>query len=140
MRTRSCATSIPTTAGEYAAITDEIKGAPEWRGADLEKTKPEDLKKLEDALTASIQALDASGKACKTGADGYEQADCLTLKLTFSKPAPYFHTIMGIWVAYPAKEENINDGGEIWWNSSKFQIGNGPYVLKSMEPFVRASL
>jgi oligopeptide transport system substrate-binding protein len=128
----------PTTAGEYAAITDEIKGAPEWRGADLEKTKPEDLKKLEAAVDASIQALDASGKPCATGADGYKQADCLTLKLTFSKPAPYFHTIMGIWVAYPAKEENIVAGKDIWWTSTKYQIGNGPYIMKSMEPYVRS--
>ncbi|MGE5139797.1 MAG: ABC transporter substrate-binding protein, partial [Rudaea sp.] len=28
----------PKTAGEFAAITDEINGAPEWRGADLAKT------------------------------------------------------------------------------------------------------
>jgi oligopeptide transport system substrate-binding protein len=127
----------PTTAGEYAAITDEIKGAPEWRGADLEKTTPEDLKKLEAAVDASIQALDAGGKPCATGADGYKQANCLTLKLTLSKPAPYFHTIMGIWVSFPAKEENITTGGEIWWTSSKYHVGNGPFVLKSMEPYVR---
>ncbi len=128
----------PTTAGEYAAITDEIKGAPEWRGADTAKLSADELKKLEDAVSQSVQALDASGQPCKAGADGYKQADCLTLKLTFSKPAPYFHTIMGIWVAYPAKEENITEGKDIWWTSSKYQIGNGPYILKSMEPYVRS--
>ena len=36
----------------------------------------------------------------------YADADCSLLTLNLSKPAPYFHTIMGIWVAYPAKEEN----------------------------------
>jgi len=128
----------PKTAGEYATITNEIKGAEEWQGADLEKTKPEDLKKLEEAVDASIQALDTSGKACKTGADGYKQEDCLTLKLTLAKPAPYFHTIMGIWVTFPAKEENITAGKDIWWTSAKFQIGNGPFILKSMEPYVRS--
>jgi len=128
----------PKTAGEYATITNEIKGAEAWQGADLEKTKPEDLKKLEDAVTASIQALDASGKACKAGKDGYAQEDCLTLKLTLAKPAPYFHTIMGIWVAYPAKEEDIVAGKEIWWTSPKYQIGNGPFILKNMEPYVRS--
>jgi oligopeptide transport system substrate-binding protein len=44
---------------------------------------------------------------------------------------------MGLWVTYPAKEENISEGGEIWWLSSKFQTGNGPYMLESMEPYVR---
>jgi oligopeptide transport system substrate-binding protein len=128
----------PKTAGSFARLTDAIKGAPEWRGVDLDKAKPEDLKKLEAAVDASLQALDASGKPCKTGKDGYAQEDCLTLKLTFSKPAPYFHTIMGTWVAYPVKEESITAGKEIWWTSSKYQIGNGPFILKSVEPYIRA--
>lgn len=118
----------PETAGEYAAITDEILGAPEWRTGegDVATTGEETIKQ-------SVQALDAAGAPCKD----YAQADCLTLKITLSKPAPYFHVIMGIWVSYPAKEENITKGGENWWNSSKYQIGNGPYVLKNLEPFVR---
>ena len=45
---------------------------------------------------------------------------------------------MSLWVTFPAKEENISEGGDIWWNSSKFQIGNGPFVMKTLEPFVRA--
>ena len=128
----------PETAGEYAAITDEIAGAPEWRGftADEAKTEEENAA-AKDAAAAvvaeSIKASHADGAAC----EGYEDAACDTLTLTFSKPAPYFHTVMSLWVTYPAKEENITEGGENWWNSSKFQIGNGPYVLESLEPFVR---
>jgi oligopeptide transport system substrate-binding protein len=117
----------PETAGEYAQITDDIAGAADWRtaedGADM------------DALKAGVQvqALDAAGAPC---AD-YEQADCLTLRIGLAKPAPYFHTVMSLWVGYPAKDENISEGGENWWNSSKFQTGNGPFVLESLEPFVR---
>jgi oligopeptide transport system substrate-binding protein len=114
----------PTTAGEYAAITDEINGAPEWRGGD-EAAKA--------TVEESVKATHADGAACTD----YTDAACDTLVLTFSKPAPYFHTIMGIWVAFPAKEENITEGGENWWNSSKYQTGNGPFILKSLEPFVR---
>ncbi len=120
----------PATAGEYASITDDIKGAPEWRNADT-SAADYDAEKLKAAV--GVQALDASGQPCKD----YEQADCLTLKLTFSKPAPYFATIAGIWVAYPAKEELIAEGGENWWNSSVYQIGNGPFVLDTVEPFVK---
>jgi oligopeptide transport system substrate-binding protein len=128
----------PETAGEYAAITDEIKGAPEWRtGADVDGNPvcqtDEEKAACEEVVKASVAALDMAGAPCTD----YEQADCRVLKLTFWKPAPYFHTIMGIWVAYPAKQELIEEGGEIWWLSSKFQIGNGPYVLQSMEPYVR---
>jgi oligopeptide transport system substrate-binding protein len=115
----------PDTAGEYAAITDEINGAPEWRGGDAA---------FEATVDESVKATHADGAAC----DGYEDAACNTLTITLSKPAPYFHTIMGIWVVFPAKEENISEGGENWWNSSKYQIGNGPYILQSLEPFVRA--
>jgi oligopeptide transport system substrate-binding protein len=122
----------PETAGEYASITDEIKGAPEWRAADI-TAADYDAAKFKEAL--GVKASHADGSDCNADAP-YDDAECLTLKLTFSKPAPYFHTIMGIWVAYPAKEELISEGGENWWNSSKYQIGNGPFVLTSLEPFV----
>ncbi len=120
----------PATAGEYASITDEIVGAPEWRGAD---TGAADYDPATYIAALGVKALDSAGNACTD----YEQADCLTLKINMSKPAPYFHTVMGLWVTYPAKEELIAEGGENWWNSSKFQIGNGPFILKSLEPFVR---
>jgi oligopeptide transport system substrate-binding protein len=118
----------PETAGEYAAITDEILGAPEWRTGEGDAQA-----EGEEMVKQSVQALDMSGNPCT----GYEQADCRALKLKLSRPAPYFHTVMSLWVTYPAKEENIVEGGDNWWNSSKYQIGNGPYILKTLEPFVR---
>jgi oligopeptide transport system substrate-binding protein len=125
----------PQTAGDYTALTDDIKGALDWRNArpDL---KPEDAKKLESAVDASIQPLDAGGKPCKTGNDGYTQDDCLTLKLVFAQPAPYFHVIVGTWVAYPIKEENVGAVKDIW-NTLKSLVGNGPFVVKSIEPGMR---
>lgn len=119
----------PETAGEYAAITDEILGAPAWRTGEGDEAV-----QGKETVEQSVQALDLNGNACTD----YEQADCRILKLTLSRPAPYFHTVMGLWVVFPAKEENITEGGDNWWNSSKYQIGNGPYVLESLEPFVRA--
>jgi oligopeptide transport system substrate-binding protein len=118
----------PETAGEYAAITDEIMGAPEWRiGADEVAVQGEAV------VQESVQALDMAGNPC----EDYEQEDCRVVKLRLSKPAPYFHTVMSLWVTYPAKAELIAEGGENWWNSSKYHVGNGPYVLRSLEPFVR---
>jgi oligopeptide transport system substrate-binding protein len=121
----------PTTAGEYAAITDDIAGAAEWRGADTAALTDEELAALK--ANVQVKALDGAGNACTD----YEQADCLTLQVGMWHPAPYFHTVMSLWVTYPAKEELIAEGGENWWNSSKYHVGNGPYVLKSLEPFVR---
>jgi len=129
----------PETAGEYAQITDEILGAPEWRtGADAAGNPvcqtDEEKAACMETVKASLAALDSAGNACT----GYDQVDCNTLKIKLSKPAPYFHTVMSLWVTYPAKEELITEGGDNWWNSSKYHIGNGPFVLKSIEPFVRA--
>lgn len=124
----------PETAGEYAGITDEIAGAPEWRGCDTADAAA--CEAAAAVVAESVKASHADGTPCNADAP-YEDAECNTLTLTFSKPAPYFHTVMSLWVTYPAKEENIAEGGEQWYNSSKFQIGNGPYVLQSLEPFVR---
>jgi oligopeptide transport system substrate-binding protein len=121
----------PATAGEYASITDEIVGAPEWRAADTAAADydPEVFK-----AALGVKASHADGAECVD----YEDADCNTLTLNFSKPAPYFATIAGIWVGYPAKQENIEEGGDIWWTSSKYQIGNGPFIWSSVEPFVKS--
>ena len=119
----------PETAGEYAAITDNIAGAQGWRTGE---GAMEDVK---------VQALDTAGNPCVD----YEQADCLILKVGLDgdpatpeqEPAPFMHTVMSLWVTFPAKEELIAEGGDIWWTSSKYHIGNGPFVVKSLEPFVR---
>ena len=120
----------PETAGEYAMITDNLYGAQKWR---YEGGTAEDLK---------VQALDMAGNPCTD----YEQVDCRILKvgldgdpytLDTQEPAPFMHTVLSLWVTFPAKEELIDEGGDIWWTSSKFHIGNGPFIVQSLEPYVR---
>ncbi len=123
----------PATAGEYAAITDDIAGAAEWRGADVANLSADQLAALKAAV--KVQALDSKGQPCT----GYDQKDCLVLKIGLKQPAPYFHTVMSLWVTYPAKEELITAGGENWYSDPQYQIGNGPYVLSSLEPTVQAT-
>jgi oligopeptide transport system substrate-binding protein len=122
----------PATAGEYASITDDIKGAAAWRYTDTSELSEEEVAALRDGV--EVHAMDAAGNACVD----YEQTDCLYLEIGLEQSAPYFHTVSSLWVTFPAKEELIAEGGEIWWNSSKFQIGNGPFVLQNLEPYVRA--
>ena len=117
----------PTVAGEYAGSTDEIVGAVEYRTADLAKATPEDLAKLRDAV--GITALDSKGAACT----GYEQEDCNTLQIKLKKLAPYFPTIMSMWVSFPAKEELITAGGDTWWLDAANYLGNGPFIMTSLE-------
>jgi oligopeptide transport system substrate-binding protein len=113
----------PATNGEYASITDEIMGAEAYRNADVAHLTPAQLQQLRDAV--EVRALDANGQPCTS----YTQADCRTLRLRFERPAPYFHTVMSLWVTFPAKEELIAAGGSEWWRSPQYQIGNGPFVM-----------
>lgn len=125
----------PKTTGAYSALLDDIKGAVEWRTARAD-AKPDDLKKLESAVDASIQTLDASGKPCKRGKDAYSQDDCLTLKLTFARPAPYFHVIVATALGYPIKEENLGATPDRW-QALRALVGNGAFIVTSIEPGVR---
>jgi oligopeptide transport system substrate-binding protein len=135
----------PKTAGEYGTVTNEVSGAADWqdnyatandsKASEADKTKAaEAAKKGEATVRASVQALGADGKPC---AD-YKQVECLTLKMKLGQPAPYWPTIMALWVTFPAKEENIENGKYTdWFNYAKYQVGNGPFVLSSLEPFVK---
>jgi oligopeptide transport system substrate-binding protein len=133
----------PATAGEYAFITDEIAGAPEWRTssgcADPAACTEEEGVTLEAAV--GVHAQHADGSACVVNEDAgnaYDDADCNTLVIDLSKPAPYFATVMGLWVTYPVRQELVEEGGDLWWTSTKFQVGNGPFIWTEAEPFVRA--
>ena len=124
----------PTVPGEYAYLTDDIIGAYEYRSADLSTLSDEDIAALRDAV--AIEALDSSGTACT----GYDQADCNTVRIQVGQPAPYFPSVMALWVTYPAKEELVTEGGPDWFYGTTFQLGNGPFILRTLEPFVRAYL
>jgi oligopeptide transport system substrate-binding protein len=117
----------PATAGEYAAITDDILGAAEWRGC---------TEGCEDEMAAvqeSVKASHADGSDCT----GYDDAACNTLTITLKQPGPYFHTVASLWVGFPAKQELIEAGGETWWLDPANHIGNGPFVLDELEQGVR---
>ena len=113
----------PATAGEYAAITDDILGAAAWRSC----TESCDDEKA--VVMDSVKASHADGSACT----GYDDAACDTLTIKFPQPAPYFHTVASLWVGYPAKQENIEAGGENWWLDPAYHIGNGPFVMTNLE-------
>ena len=119
----------PTTAGEYAAITDEIKGAPEWRACGEDAAVCEAAKAV---VVESLKASHADGAACT----GYDDTACNTFTVSLSKPAPYFPTVLALWVGYPAKQENIEAGGDTWWLDPEYQVGNGPWILSELDPGV----
>jgi hypothetical protein len=98
-------------------------GAPEWRACG-EDAAACDAAKAQ--VVESVKASHADGAACT----GYDDAECNTLTLTFSRPAPYFHVVSSLWVTFPAKEELITAGGENWWLDAANHIGNGPFAAE----------
>lgn len=120
----------PQTGGEYGYITDEIAGAEAWRYGEA----PEEQAQGEATVRESVRASHADGAEC----EGYDDAECRVLTLRLSRPAPYYPSVMALWVTYPVKEEVLVAAGEDWWIDPANHIGNGPYVYWEMEPQVRS--
>ena len=93
----------PATAGEYAAITDDIAGAAAWRGADLATAtaKPN--------WQTSKPLLQCKPRHRWQPLHRLRTEDCLVLKVGTTNPAPYIHTVLSLWVAYPAQRRNHRD-------------------------------
>lgn len=122
----------PVTDSYMAFMLDVIIGAPEWRSADY--TAPNYDPEIYKAALG-VEALTLTGSPCTS----YTQTDCLRLKLSFSETALYFHSIMALWLASPAMEENILAGGDTWWSSPQYQVGNGAFVMTSFQSVSGAS-
>ena len=105
-------TCDPKTAGEYQSILFEIVGCEDW---------------------ASTAITDTAKYDAAKAALGAKATDEKTLVLTFTKPAPYYTYISGIWVFYPAKKELVEKGGDNWWKDAANQIGNGPFQMTSYQ-------
>jgi ABC-type transport system substrate-binding protein len=129
----------PRVGGPHAAWLDDISGAAAWRTADP-NAGAEDLVELAAGL--SVRALDATGAACAPAPEGYAQADCQTLRIELDRPSAALLTILALPLAYPTRQESVEDlvAGAGWWQNSRLQRGNGPFVLAHLEPYVRAVL
>ncbi|GIV95764.1 MAG: ABC transporter substrate-binding protein [Herpetosiphonaceae bacterium] len=106
-------TAHPETAGEYQSIIFDIAGAEE-----LASTSVTDTEGLQQAIENF----------------GVEAVDERTLVIRLNSPAPYFHTVMSLWVTYPVKQEVVEAAGENWWQDAANHIGNGPFQMTSIQP------
>ncbi|MBK9712628.1 MAG: peptide ABC transporter substrate-binding protein [Kouleothrix sp.] len=101
------------TIGDYQGTFFMIKGAE----AILSTEVPTD--------EAKIPELDK--------ALGVTAPDDKTIKFELTQPTPYFHTLASLWVTYPAKQDLVEKGGETWYEDPANQIGNGPFVIATMD-------
>lgn len=130
--------TLNPASGADASSYMAIAGAGEWAGAfgaaaeekDEAKKKAleEDAKKAEATVRESVQALDASGQPCT----GYDQADCLTLRVKLNTTQAYFPLLMTSPSIAPIKEEVLSKGPD-WWKDAANHIGNGTHKIKSLD-------
>lgn len=117
----------PNTAGEYQSITFEIVGCQEFAELGAVGEGTPEVEVDEAAREEAIANL------------GAEVVDDLTLRLSLTNPAPYFHTIAYTWVFYPVKQEVAEADPENWWQSAENHIGNGPFTITEIEEEQRIS-
>jgi len=103
----------PHTPGDYQTSLAMIKGAD----AIINTEVPTDEAKLADLDKAL----------------GVKATDDKTIVFDLSQPTPYFHTLAGIWVMFPAKQELIDKGGEQWYEDVANQVGNGPWQVTTID-------
>ena len=82
----------PHSPGDYQTSISMIKGAD----AIINTEVPTDEAKLPDLDKAL----------------GVTAPDDKTIVFDLAQPTPYFHTLAGIWVMYPAKDDLVKKGGE----------------------------
>lgn len=114
----------PNTAGEYQSILFEIVGCAEFAGS---------LTPPEVGEGTPVPEVDPAAYENAKAALGVKAIDDLTLELTLTNPAPYYPTVAGLWVFFPAKQELIEQGGDEWWKDPALQLGNGPFQMNRWE-------
>ena len=114
--TRTC---DPATAGQYAFVLYTIVGCEEWNGMDVKKDTKEKL----DAAKAKL---------------GVKANSVTEIQFTLKEAAPYFKSILYMWVGMPVRESDVTKGGDKWTEPVTY-IGNGPFKMtewKHSEKFV----
>ncbi len=101
------------TVGDYQSTFFMIKGAD----AILNTAVPTDEAKLPDL----VKQL------------GVTAPDDKTVKFELTQPTPYFHTLASLWVAYPAKQDLVEKGGDTWYEDPANQVGNGPFKITTID-------
>jgi oligopeptide transport system substrate-binding protein len=103
----------PHSPGDYQTLLFMIKGAEDIINTEV-PTDEAKLPELQKAL-------------------GVTAKDDKTLVFDLSQPTPYFHTLVGTWTVYPAKQDLVDAGGETWYEDPANQIGNGPWQITKID-------
>jgi len=64
---------------------------------------------------------------------GVSAVNATTLQITLVAPKPTFTTIMSLWVAFPARQDVIEEFGDQWTDPANIVV-NGPFTLTGLTP------
>ncbi|MGH2450992.1 MAG: peptide ABC transporter substrate-binding protein [Candidatus Limnocylindria bacterium] len=104
--TRTC---DPRTEGVYAFVLYIIVGCDDWNHMDPSTATPAELEAAKAEL--GVRALDDK-----------------RIEFTLIEPAAYFPSITYMWVGMPARQSDVERGGDRWTEPATY-IGNGPFKL-----------
>ncbi len=100
-------------AKQYTSILYDIKGAEALDALDCKK----DAAKLDAAWKDyGVKALDKSN-----------------LEVTFKNPIGFWQYVAYTWVTYPTDKRAVDKDPDNWWTKPAGHVGNGPFVVKSIE-------
>lgn len=103
----------PAMGASYASTLAVVVGCAEWLA--MQPTEPP------DAL--------ASGRR-RLMTDGLRVLSDDELEIVLRHPAPYFTSVLGLWLAVPVRQVDVERGGVRWANDPATYVGNGPFVLR----------
>ena len=109
-------TCDPRTAGEYQYLLFEVTGCADLAG-------------LAADADGNPKAFTPAEYDKAKAALGVKALDDRTLQIDLTNPAPYFHTIAGLWVFFPVKAEIATKDPDTWWKKAENHIGNGPFTV-----------
>jgi oligopeptide transport system substrate-binding protein len=107
----------PAERAPYASLAFQIVGCTEWHR--MKATEPP------AALAAGRHRLLTEGLRVRSERE---------LEIVLREPAAYFVAILGLWVAVPIREYDVERGGRSWWADPATYVGNGPFKLKAFTP------
>ena len=102
----------PVVASTRSALVSVIVGCDSWRQLDPIKT---DAAKLNVAKSRLLT-------------EGIVARSDRVLEFNLTRRAPYFLSILAMWLGAPVRESDVSRGGETWTDPATY-VGNGPYVL-----------
>ncbi|TMD61262.1 MAG: peptide ABC transporter substrate-binding protein [Chloroflexi bacterium] len=102
----------PVVGSRFSPLAFVIIGCEAWNQLDPVKVDPSKLKAARDRFFS----------------EGVVPLSDRVLEFNLTRSAPYFPSILAMWLGAPVRESDVARGGEDWTEPATF-VGNGPFVL-----------